>query len=277
MRAGSSRCLPGAPPTRLVVSRHGREVSVPLSIHGDGSHRFSLELPAEEFSSTEPGERGWALRVVSSDGADPIAWPEDSPDAWLGSGTTSELAFHRTARGNTLLMEVRGLAQLEGASLDGTTLTVRGSWLGVPLDGWSLVLQGPRTRVLGTLSGQDDGGRFTVDVPLVWDEWGLGSTCVPVGLYRVVLTPGGPAARGRPARADGRDSTGAGAADRAAQRRLSRAAEQGCGRAAARGAAQAVRRRRAAGLLPAGAAHGLPGQLAAARRERCLPPVLHRA
>ena len=37
------------------------------------------------------------------------------------AGTTSELAFHRTAPGNTSLMEVRGLAQVESASLDGTT------------------------------------------------------------------------------------------------------------------------------------------------------------
>ena len=181
-----------SPPTRLVASRNGREVFAPLSLHDDGGHRFSLELPAEELSSTDPGARGWGLRVVTSDGEEPIAWPEDSPDAWLGAGTTSELAFHRTPRGNTLLMEVRGLAQLEDVSLDGTTLTVRGSWLGVPLDGWSLVLQGSRTRLPGSPAEQDERGRFMVDVPLVWDEWGLGSTCVPLGSHRVVLTQGKP-------------------------------------------------------------------------------------
>ena len=101
----------------------------------------------------------WGLRVVTSDGVEPVAWPEDTPDAWLGAGTASELAFHRTGRGNASLMEVRGLAQVEDASLDGTTLTVRGSWLGVPLDGWSLVLQGPRTRMPGKLAGQDDRGQ----------------------------------------------------------------------------------------------------------------------
>ena len=87
---------PEAQPTRLVASRNGDEVSVPLSLHGDGSHRFSLELPAHALASTDPGDRMWGLRVVTSDGAEPVAWPEDTPDAWLGAGATSELAFHRT-------------------------------------------------------------------------------------------------------------------------------------------------------------------------------------
>ena len=180
----------GAPPARVVASRRGREVSVPLSLDEDGSHRFSLELPVEGFSATDPHERGWDLRVETSDGADPVAWPQDSPDAWLGAGPTSEIAFHRTVDGTALLMEVRGLAQLEDVSLDGTALTVRGSWLGVPLDDWSLLLQGPRTWMPGKLISQDDLGRFTVDVQLVWDEWGLGSTCVPLDTYRVLLTQG---------------------------------------------------------------------------------------
>ena len=72
---------------------------------------------------------------------------------------------------------------------------MRGSWLGVPLDGWSLVLQGPRTRLPGELAGQDDRGRFTVEVPLALGRVGLGSTCVPLGTYRVLLTQGDPHAR----------------------------------------------------------------------------------
>ncbi len=199
----AGRCATGiialaaeAAPTTLVASRNGREVSVPLNLHADGSHRFSLELPAEELPSTDPGARGWGLRVVTPDGEEPIAWPEGSPDAWLDAGASSEVAFHRTGRGNASLMEVRGLAQVEDVSLAGTTLTIRCSWLGVPLDGWSLLLQGPRTRLPGTLVDQNEHGRFTVEVPLVWDEWGLGSTCVPLGTYRVLLTQGDPLREG---------------------------------------------------------------------------------
>ena len=173
--------------------------------------------------------------MVTSDGAEPVAWPEDAPDAWLGAGVDqrARLPPHR-ADGNASLMEVRGLAQVEDASLDGTTLTVRGSWLGVPLDGWSLVLQGSRTRMPGKLVEQDDLGRFTVDVPLVWDEWGLGSTCVPIDTYRVLLTQGDPTAEGEEHALMVGTAPGEGPADRAAQRLLPPAADAGCGRAAAR-------------------------------------------
>ncbi len=186
-----------AQPTRVTASRQGQEVSATLNRDADGNLPFSFELPTRKLTSTDPGARGWVLRVVTSEGTVPIAWPEDAPDAWLGAGVTAELALHRTAPGNTSLMEVRGLAQVEDASLDGTTLTVRGSWLGVPLDAWSLVLQAPRTRAPGVLVEQDDRGRFTVNVPLIWDEWGLGSACIPIDTYRVLLTQGDPMAEGK--------------------------------------------------------------------------------
>ena len=91
VRAGH-RAGPRDPADPIVASRSGDEVSVPLSLHGDGSHRFSLELPAHALARPIPGDRMWGLRVDTSDGVERVAWPEDTPDAWLGAGTASEFA-----------------------------------------------------------------------------------------------------------------------------------------------------------------------------------------
>jgi CDP-glycerol glycerophosphotransferase len=178
--------LPGSTPGQVVARRGHLRVAVPLRETASG-HGFELELPAGRRTPTEPEDRVWNLRVESSAGAHAIAWP-DSDEAWMCEGPASDLAVHRTPRGNVEVMETRGLAQVDAVVLEETSLIVRGSWLGVPLQRWGVTLQGPRLRLPGEVVSHDDRGHFEARVPLMIDEWGKGATFVPSGIHRIVLS-----------------------------------------------------------------------------------------
>lgn len=183
----------GVMATRLVATRGRFKASASLFEAGD-VHLFRLELPTCPDVPVEPADRHWTLRLASEAGENPVAWPEGLDEGYLGAGPTTELALCRTKNGNSAVIEVRGLAQVDEVLLSEESLTVRGSWLGAPLDMGAIALQGPRVQLRGEMTPGDADGRFEAVVPLVLDEWGTGTAFVPVGTYRIVLSAGGASA-----------------------------------------------------------------------------------
>ena len=259
-----------------MASRQGREVSASLTPDEDGNLPFSLELPTQQLTSTDPGARGWVLRAVTSEGT--------AADR-LAGGRTRRLAGcgrHRRAR----LPPHRARQRLADGGARPGPGRGRIARRHDPDRSWLLAGRAARRLVPGAAGTAHPGarspGRAGRPRPVHGGRApGLGRVGPRIHLHpdRHLSGPADPGrsdGRGRGARAHGRDGAGEGPADRAGQRLLPAAVDEGCGRAAARGPAEAVRRGRAAGLLPAGAAHRLPEQLPAPGRERRLPPVLLR-
>ena len=152
--------------------------------------RFEVELPPVGPGNIEDPE--WQLRAVTAEGRRPVAYPGDVHDPWTGDHAGS-LAWHRSRGGHATVHEVAhrplvtGVELVRAAGHDDLAISLR--WLGDVPRQWSLSLDGPRATLPGTpvaLRGRD----VEVRVPVVCDEWGLGETAAPTGIYRFVLTVG---------------------------------------------------------------------------------------
>ena len=115
-----------------------------------------------------------------------------------------------------------------------------------------------------------------MDVPLVWDEWGLGSACIPIDTYRVLLTQGDPMAEGEEhALMVGTSLERELPIEQVSDSFRLRLMRGAAGRPLV-GLQKPYAEEERRAVLPAGAAHHVPEQLAAPGRERRLPPVLLR-
>ena len=175
-------------PAAVLAVRGDQTVSAPLHWSGDEA-TFELVLPEPEDApgpgQPEPGP--WRLRLDCGERV-PLAWPEHETALWLGEGPTSRLAARRTPSGNAEVVEVAGAAELLGLDLAERTTTLRARWLGVPPPGAGLALVGPRCTLHAPRTEGSAPGELVVELPLTWDEWGLGATFAPLGTYRPVVT-----------------------------------------------------------------------------------------
>ena len=184
--------------TRVLALRGEEAVAGTVTALRKGARvSFELVLPdrAPDQADTEPGP--WRLRLECGDARIPLAWPEQDSSLWRGAGPDSVLAARRTPSGNAELVDVAGAAELLGLDLSERHLTLHVRWLGVPPEGATFSLVGSRCTLHGTRAeGRLDpapgsAGECAVEVPLTWDEWGLGETFVPLGTYRPVVTATG--------------------------------------------------------------------------------------
>jgi len=149
--------------------------------------RFTLELP--RLGPLPSGVRGanWRLRAVGVDGTEHvIGWPPETAEPWLGDGTTSEVAVHRSPNGHCEVREISKTVVADDILLEEGAIRVRGRWLGVPPERPVLALQGNRGDVRAPAVSSPDGTLEAV-LPTRWDEWGLGESVLPVGVWRLSL------------------------------------------------------------------------------------------
>jgi CDP-glycerol glycerophosphotransferase len=181
LTAGPRSELPGV----AAVRDTGERVEVP-TVRTDGVLGFSLELPRSD-QRQDAVPQVWRMEGSLGEATVAVAWSEDEPHRWLGTGPGSEIALRRTREGQVSLVEVARVPAVDTVRLAAGQLTVRGVWLGTRPESWSMLLRGRRVTLAGDILSDDESG-FEVRFRLRWDEWGLGESPVPTGRYRLVLT-----------------------------------------------------------------------------------------
>ncbi|WP_127479194.1 bifunctional glycosyltransferase/CDP-glycerol:glycerophosphate glycerophosphotransferase [Nocardioides pantholopis] len=149
----------------------------PLTRDGD-LLRFDLEVPRPWAGRTHVR---WEL-VATTEGNRPVpvAWTDDEP--WLGVGAGS-VVLSRSGTGDVDVLEAEGALLLDDVTLQPGRLEVAGRWLGTPPRDARLVLAGMGARQVAELGTAATGGAVRTDVPLTWDQWGLGERPLPRGRY----------------------------------------------------------------------------------------------
>jgi CDP-glycerol glycerophosphotransferase len=148
-------------------------------IDGPDGTTFDLEL-----SRPRPGDPPRRLRLmgVTASGAEVgIAWPAAAPQ-WLADGTGA-VALSRSETGDVDVVDVVGTLVVEGVELVPGGIEVAARWLGRAPARYAVHLGRRRATMVGTVVAEDDGA-LRLTFPTRWDEWGLGTTHVPVGSYR---------------------------------------------------------------------------------------------
>ncbi|CAA9319417.1 MAG: COG1887: Putative glycosyl/glycerophosphate transferases involved in teichoic acid biosynthesis TagF/TagB/EpsJ/RodC [uncultured Nocardioidaceae bacterium] len=193
---GTVVAAPAAVPgtTKWAARPNAPRVEAPLQPVGDGLATFVLTVPpgTPRPRSSEPSGNAtsaWSLRVLRDGGELPVGFPAGvvgdlAPGAELG-----EVVAVRSPRGYVELWRPARTLLLDGIDLIGRTgveppkVRLRGRWLGSPPHHWRATLRGGRATVQA--SGSGEGHDVHAPLPLVWDEWGLGETVLPVGPYQV--------------------------------------------------------------------------------------------
>lgn len=174
--------LTGAPVTTVALTRAGQQVQAPV----DASGRFEAHLPDVGFA--EPERPEWELVAVGPDGTRrPVAFPAES-GPWIGDAA-GLIAWHRSRGGHAAVHEVTHRAVVTDVALHDDELVVSLGWLGAVPEDWSLSLVNARVTLAGTTVDTADRAA-TVRLPTTCDEWGLGTTTAPTGVYRLELTVG---------------------------------------------------------------------------------------
>ncbi len=178
---------PGRSISAVRATRPGAEaVQCETSPTADGI-AFSFELP-ELAAATDGRVRPWRLRALETNGSEePIGWPRDTWDSWLGVGTANTVAMHRSPQGNCEISEVAHSAVLDTVSVEADGIHLHGRWLGAAPAAFSLELSGRRAR-LDPIELLSDELGFEAVFPAQWDEWGTGPSAIPVGHYWCLMT-----------------------------------------------------------------------------------------
>ena len=162
---------------------------------------FELELPKVPRAELA---QAWQLQAVDPAGnREPILWPDDTRDQWLGRGS-GPLVLGRGFSGSVEVVEATGVLLLEDLRLAPGHLDVTARWLGRGPAGFELSMAGARATLVAeptAWNGSDD--ELRLRIPLTWDEWGLGTAPVPLDRYAFRLTHGGTSAEGRSSSAPG--------------------------------------------------------------------------
>ncbi|MFZ5849358.1 MAG: bifunctional glycosyltransferase/CDP-glycerol:glycerophosphate glycerophosphotransferase [Actinomycetota bacterium] len=154
---------------------------------GSTSNGFEVPLPDIGFGNRDGEDPEWQVRAATADGTElPIAFPAAPADGWI-SDDVGEVAWRRSRDGHAAVHEVAHRAVVTGVELDGEEIVVHLRWLGRPPTDWSLALVNVRVTLPGTIAAQE-GRTATVRIPTTCDEWGLGTTTAPSGIYRFALT-----------------------------------------------------------------------------------------
>jgi CDP-glycerol glycerophosphotransferase len=177
--------LTGATEGRL----EGHGVSTRLVPDGQGGSTFELRLPA----GREEVPRRWPLVVDGPGGGQQVACPQGWTERYEPGFAGGPVIATRGEDGFLEVVETTGTLLVTDVELERRRLRVRGHWLGAGPGGWRLSLSNARATI--EVSGRSDDRSFEAVVPLEWDEWGLGSTPVPLGAYPVTVEltdrPGG--------------------------------------------------------------------------------------
>ncbi len=178
--------LAGAAAANVALTRAGQDVHV--RVEADGS--FEVELPDVGFAQGSPDdEPEWELAAVTPDGTrHPVAFPANEPSAWIGD-EAGLLAWHRSRGGHAAVHEVARRAVVKDVDLQDEQLVVALGWLGAVPEDWSLSLVNARVTLAGTAVATGHRSAI-VRIPTTCDEWGLGTTTAPSGVYRFELTIG---------------------------------------------------------------------------------------
>jgi CDP-glycerol glycerophosphotransferase len=165
----------------LVAARsdgvHARARLVPQP---DGSRTFTLTLP--KASADQPGGRArtWRLHALDRRRREhSLGFPDRG---WWGSGPDSEVLVCGNVEGAAQVVEARRTVVVEALEIGPESARIVGCWPGAAPPSWSVQLRNKRAQLPGTVKDLGD-RRFEVTLPLTWDEWGLGTTCLPTGVY----------------------------------------------------------------------------------------------
>ncbi len=151
---------------------------------------FDLDLSSAPYAEGL-NARVWRLVAVDRSRAEhEIEFPSTDPDTlFTATGAGSDLVVGRSATGGCDLVECDRTAVLESFEVDGATWRVRGSWPGRAPKSWRVQLRNKRFQIPAT-DVSVDGQSFTASGPLSVDEWGIGESPLPVGLFFLDLVAG---------------------------------------------------------------------------------------
>ncbi len=141
---------------------------------------FDLDLPP---SWEGPEHLLWRLFATARDGASvAVAWP-DSDEQFLAVGQ-GEVVLHRSPLGECDLLEAADTLVLDEVSLRSDHVWARLHWLGLPSADARLELEAHsgRSRHAAAVRTLEDGA-LEAAIPTTWDEWGLGTTPIPIDRY----------------------------------------------------------------------------------------------
>ncbi|GGR46991.1 CDP-glycerol glycerophosphotransferase [Nocardioides luteus] len=180
---GRTVCLMLSGDLPRAVQATGGGVRIEEPVH-DG--KVTLTFPAH--GAVEPGApAAWRLEALHDDALGRIVWTDPTGSPWTGERGGSLLAS-RDGRGYVQVIEVPDTVALDRVELGDGQITVRGHWLSTIPKHARLTLSGSRhSETVKIDTGADD---FEVVFSLHWDEWGLGESVLPSGVYQFKLTCG---------------------------------------------------------------------------------------
>ena len=148
-----------------------------------GGLEFTLKLPSPP-APEGVNHRVWRLRMLDRSRTDrPLGFGRDgSTDLWLGEDDAAEVVVGRTGSGGCEVVECDRTVVLEALELLDDCWRVTARWPGRVPDGFGTRIRNKRFLVPGE-PPQVDGRRFSTTLPTTYDEWGLGATGLPNGIY----------------------------------------------------------------------------------------------
>lgn len=169
----------------LTGNRSKQILRVPL-VHDGGTAskgRFTLPSPGVHAKTGEPlVSETWTVRVLGADGTrSPAAWP-----GGRGRQNLTNPRAERTQYGNLGIVDEPAAVRIHSATVTAKGLEVTGAVLDGTDPNTQLVLRldAPKahTEAIATWTGPD---RFSAQLTLEADPWGLGALPLPVGDYRL--------------------------------------------------------------------------------------------
>ena len=176
-----SLTLAGELPQAVRAIGGGVRIEAPVK---DG--KVTLSLPAH--GAVEPGApAAWRLDTLQDGTSGRIVWTDAIGSPWTGERGGSVLAS-RDGRGYAQIIEVADTVAIDRVELGDGQITVRGEWLSSIPKHARLTLAGSRHSE--TVKIDTAAAEFEVVFTLHWDEWGLGESVLPSGIYQFQLTCG---------------------------------------------------------------------------------------